>query len=226
MVVGGESRCVPSRREWWLSLPAAAFIRALRATVRVRFEDEATVRDWERSGRRFILAFWHRHLLLMRYAYRGDRMTVLISRSRDGELIGQTMRRLGVASARGSSSRGAVAGLRELLRAARSGSDLGITPDGPRGPAEKVQPGVVVVAALTGLPVVPVAIEATRARALASWDRFLVPLPGARVQIVYGRPLEVPRSGRAEEWAPRVEAALGEVGERARRAAAIGGARV
>ncbi len=217
---GRGLRSVPGRRERWLSYPAAGFIRVLRATVRVRFEGEATIRAWERSRRHFILAFWHRHLLLMRYAYRGDLMTVLISRSRDGELIGQTMNRLGIASARGSSSRGAVAGLRELLRAARSGSDLGITPDGPRGPTERVQAGVVVAAALTGLPVVPVAIEATRARVLASWDRFLVPLPGGRVQIVYGRPLEVPRDGRPEEWAPRVEAALQEVGERARRAVA------
>jgi len=210
----------PRSRERRLGLLAAGFIRLLRATVRIRFEGERTVRLWEREGRHFILAFWHRHLLLMRYAYRGRRMTVLISKSRDGELIAQTMSRLGVGAARGSTSRAGTSGLRELVRAARAGSDLAITPDGPRGPALKAQPGIVTAAALTGLPVVPVAIEGRPARLLSSWDRLMVPLPGALVRIVYGEPVQVPRDARPEEWAPRIEAALLDAGERALRGVA------
>ncbi|HXO21185.1 MAG TPA: DUF374 domain-containing protein, partial [Thermoanaerobaculia bacterium] len=84
-----------------LSLVAAGLIRALRRTVRLRYHGEERIRGWERSGERFILAFWHRHLLLMPYAYRGRRISVLVSRSRDGELIARTVARLGIDSSRG-----------------------------------------------------------------------------------------------------------------------------
>lgn len=190
-----------------LSWVGAWFIRLLRRTVRISYHGEETIREWEREGRRFILAFWHRHLLLMRYAYRGERMVVLISQSKDGELIARTMAHLGIGAARGSSSRGGVVGMRSLLRKAREGWDLTFTPDGPRGPASVVQPGVVLAAAATGLPIVPVALAASRCRRLSSWDRFLVPLPGCRVPVVYGEPLEV---GRRDD----LEAAALELGRR------------
>jgi len=191
-----------------LSLALAGLIRGLAATVDFRFHDDATVRSWEVQGRQFILAFWHRHLILMRYAYRGSRMTGLVSRSWDGELTAQTLAHLGIETSRGSSSRGGAAALRDLLRRARAGSDLAFTPDGPRGPLRKVQPGVVVAAALTGLPIVPVAISATRRRLLRSWDRMLLPLPGARVEIVYGAPLTVASRTALAEDGGRVERAL------------------
>jgi len=198
-----------------LSLVAAGLIRALRRTVRLRYHGEERIRGWERSGERFILAFWHRHLLLMPYAYRGRRISVLVSRSRDGELIARTVARLGIDSSRGSSSRGGAAGMRSLLRRAALGYDLAFTPDGPRGPAGVVQPGVILAAAATGMPVQPVAIAASRCRRLRSWDRFLVPLPLATVHVVYGEPLAVPRRGgdpaaAAAELARRLDAAEAE----------------
>jgi lysophospholipid acyltransferase (LPLAT)-like uncharacterized protein len=194
-----------------LSLAAAWFIRALRAGVRVRRHGDAAVRGWEARGERFILAFWHRHLLLMPYAYRGRRISVLISRSRDGELIARTVARFGIDASRGSSSRGGAGGLRELLRKAAAGYDLAFTPDGPRGPAGVVQPGVILAAAATGLPVQPVAIAASRCRRLRSWDRFLVPLPLAAVHIVYGEPMTIERrvepAAAARELGRRLDAA-------------------
>lgn len=189
----------------------AAFIRLLRATVRMRFYRDEPVRAFEREGRNFILAFWHRHLLLMRYAYRGPRMSVLVSRSRDGELIARVMERLGISTSRGSTSRGGAAGLRDLLRRARGGWDLAVTPDGPRGPLREVQPGIVLAAAASGLPVIPVAIAASRRRELDSWDRMLVPLPGSQVHVVYGEPIEVPRDAKPGEWCPLLKRALDAV---------------
>ncbi len=195
---------------------AHGFIRLLRATVRIRFHDESLIRSYERDGRRFILAFWHRHMLLMRYAYRGSKMTVLSSRSRDGELMARVLGRFGIDTSRGSTTRGGAMAMRGLLRRARAGSDLGFTPDGPRGPACKVQPGVIHAAAATGMPIIPVALAATRFRQLPGWDRMLVPLPGARVDVVYGEPLALPRDATPEEWGPRLEAAIEKVGIRAR----------
>ncbi len=174
---------------------AAGFIRGLRATVRLRHHGDEALRERERRGENFILAFWHRHLLLMPYAYRGRRISVLVSQSRDGELIARTVAHLGIDSSRGSSSRGGAAGMRSLLRKAGEGVDIAFTPDGPRGPAGVVQPGVILAAAATGWPIWPVALAATRCRRLRSWDRFVVPLPFSTVHFVYGEPLRVERRG-------------------------------
>ncbi len=187
------------------SLALSGLIRGLAATVDFRFHDDATVRSWETESRPFILAFWHRYLILMRYAYRGTRMSVLVSQSWDGELTSQTLAHLGIDTCRGSSTRGGAAALRDLLRRARSGSDLGFTPDGPKGPRCKVQPGVIVAAAMSGLPIQPVAIGATRRKLLRSWDRMLVPLPGARVDVVFGRPLTIPAKSPVGEGVERLE---------------------
>jgi len=107
-VAGGSAREREPETSRWAGLVswlAAGFIRTLRATVRLRFHDSTEVRGYEVADRRFILAFWHRHLLLMPYAYRGRGISVMISRSQDGELIARTIERLGIHTARGSSSR-------------------------------------------------------------------------------------------------------------------------
>lgn len=197
-----------------ISLVAAGFIRGLRATVRLRHHGDAALREKERQGEHFILAFWHRHLLLMPYSYRGPRISVLVSQSRDGELIARTVARLGIDASRGSSSRGGAVGMRSLLRKAGEGYDIAFTPDGPRGPAGVVQPGVILAAAATGWPVWPVALAATRCRRLRSWDRFVVPLPSATVHFVYGAPLRVERRSdpleAADELKRRLDAAEAE----------------
>lgn len=198
-------------KEAAVSFLAAWLIRVLRATVKVRHHNDEPMRRKERGGEHFILAFWHRHLLLMPYSYRGKGISVLVSQSKDGELIARTVARLGIDSSRGSSSRGGVAGMRTLLRKAAEGWDIAFTPDGPRGPASEVQPGVILAAAATGLPIQPVAIAASRAKRLNSWDRFLIPLPFSRVHFVYGEPLVVERRGdpaaAAAELKRRLDAA-------------------
>jgi lysophospholipid acyltransferase (LPLAT)-like uncharacterized protein len=191
-----------------LSFLAAWFIRGLRASVRLRHHGDARLRDWEQRGEHFILAFWHRHLLLMPYAYRGRKISVLVSQSTDGELIARTVARLGIDSSRGSSSRGGIAGMRSLLRKAAEGWDIAFTPDGPRGPLREVQAGVILAAAATGLPILPVAVAATRAKLLRSWDRFVVPLPFSTVHFVYGEPLAVARRGDTVEAAAELKRRL------------------
>lgn len=201
------------------SLLLSGLIRGLAAAVDFRHHGDAAMRAWEREGRSFILAFWHRYLLLMRYAYCGSRMTVLVSQSWDGELTSQTLAHLGIGTSRGSSSQGGALAMRDLLRRARSGSDLAFTPDGPRGPLRKVQPGVIVAAAMSGLPIQPVALGATRRKLLRSWDKMLVPLPGARVDVVYGEPLAVAARSPVAEGVERLERALLALDEQAARLA-------
>lgn len=182
-----------------LPLLASLVIRLLRATLRITHVNrEALARARGADGRRYILSFWHGRLLLMRYSYPGERITVMISRHRDGELIARTMAWFGIHSTRGSTTSGGMAALREIVRRIRDGWDAAFTPDGPRGPRHVVQPGVIEAARLAGAPIVPVTFAARSGRKLGSWDRFLVPRPFTRGVILYGEPLEVPRDARGE----------------------------
>ncbi len=194
---------------------AAGIIRVLRRLVRLVHDGDGPLRDMERRDQRVIIAFWHRHLLLMRYAYRGRRVSVLISRHRDGELIARTVAHLGIEATRGSTSRGGSAALRTMVRLVRDGYDLAFTPDGPRGPAGKVKPGVIKAAALANVPIQPVALACTRSKVLGSWDRFVIPLPLSRVCLSYAEPLVVGRRDDPESKARELEERLRAAEERA-----------
>ncbi len=117
----------------------------------------------------------------------------LVSQHRDGELIARTAQRLGFHVARGSTTRGGASGLRNLCRAADSGFDLSINPDGPRGPRRQAQPGVLYLSSLSKIPIVPVAFFASSAWRFSSWDRFAVPKPFSKVCMAFGEPLQIPR---------------------------------
>lgn len=169
------------------------FIRALRATARVEWQGREILDDLRRDPGGYILAFWHSRFVMMPYAYFDRRMVVLSSAHRDARRLAEVLACFGIRNVVGSSTRGGAAGLRGLIREARAGSDLGFTPDGPRGPRRRVKPGVVAAARFTGLPIVPVTYSATRGRRLRSWDRTLIPLPFAKIVFRYGMPLRVPR---------------------------------
>ncbi len=124
---------------------------------------------------------------------------MLVSEHDDGEYITRVIRRNGFGVVRGSSTRGGTKGLRGLVRAARRGHDLALTPDGPKGPRGEFKPGALAVAQMTGLPIVPLAVGASAGWRFRSWDGFLVPKPLSRLTIEYLPPTFVPRdAGRAE----------------------------
>jgi len=145
---------VPRLAAWW--------IRLTRACMRVRYDGRERLEELQRQGVPYILAFWHGRLFLMPYCYPGERIAILISEHRDGELISRTMQRFGFATARGSSTRKGALGLREVLRRLDAGFDAAITPDGPRGPREVVQGGVIAAARLSGAPIIPVAFSCSK----------------------------------------------------------------
>jgi len=171
-------------------------------------------------GRPVVLAFWHGALLSLTYVDRGRNIQVLTSMHRDGELISRVIAALGFGVVRGSSTRGSVRGLLKLIAKGRDGFDLGITPDGPKGPAESIKRGVFYVAEKSGARLVPIGVAAARAKRLSSWDSFMIPLPFTRVAVVYGEPLQWDESAPFEEKAVLLEAALGRVNEEAAEAVA------
>jgi lysophospholipid acyltransferase (LPLAT)-like uncharacterized protein len=137
-----------------------------------------------------VYAFWHRNLMLCCLQRAGDHIAVIISASKDGELIAGPMKELGYIPIRGSSSRQGSQALKAMLRLAKEVS-LGITPDGPRGPVGTIHPGVFQLALLGKIPIVGVACDANREWVFNSWDRFRFPKPFAKVTVHYSEPIPV-----------------------------------
>ncbi|MGH2669219.1 MAG: lysophospholipid acyltransferase family protein [bacterium] len=201
---------------------AAMAVRILGITWRVRVVGAEGLEARWRAGAPLIYIVWHGRILLVpwlsvRMQKEGGARppVVLASRSRDGEIVTRFVTCFGLPVVRGSSSRGGGTALRALAAAIRDGSDVAIVPDGPRGPREQLQPGVVALAALTGAPVVPLAIGARPARRLRSWDRFLVPLPFARCVLAFGPAVRVDPGADRQRAGKELERALAAVTARA-----------
>jgi len=132
-------------------------IQILRRTMTWRTEGAEHVEQVFRQDKRVILAFWHAQQLMMPLAIPGLEAHVLISQHRDGELIRRIVARFGLDAVRGSSTRGGAEAFRHLIRLGRSGGNLVLTPDGPKGPRQVAKVGVVQLARATGLPIIPMA---------------------------------------------------------------------
>ena len=189
----------------WL---AARLIRLVHKFQRNDSVGEVAVKALWDKKQPVILAFWHDQLFMMATGYHGLGAKVMISASKDGELIARTMQYFKIDSVRGSSTRGGKAAFREMLALAREPFDLVFTPDGPKGPRHEVKEGVVQLARLTGRPVVPMAFVCSHARRFASWDRFLLPYPFGRGVYAFGEPLYYDPSESVENFRLRVQAAM------------------
>jgi len=193
-------------------------IGGLLSTARFTTEGDVHYRRERDAGRPVIFTLWHGRLLPLSYYHRTWNLVTLISASADGEYIARLVRRWGYEVVRGSSSRGGGPALRQLIRRVRSGRSIAVTPDGPRGPRERLKPGVLTAAQLTGCALLPVGAGASRTWWIEGWDRFMVPQPFSRVHIVYGEPIPVARSADSEQLrtiATRVESEMTRITARA-----------
>jgi lysophospholipid acyltransferase (LPLAT)-like uncharacterized protein len=202
-------------RAWKLSaivMLGAFAIRALAVTWRYRITNEESYRALRARSEPFIFAVWHGQMLPLLWRHRGEGVAVVVSSHRDGEIIARIAEHLGFRTIRGSTSRGAARALLGIVRELESGAEVAVTPDGPRGPAQKFATGALVAAQRVSVPIVGVAAAASRAWRLRSWDRFMIPKPFSRVNVVYTPPTSVdaPSSREAESQAPTFEALLGE----------------
>jgi len=212
---------VPHKARWRQRLTAALaywLVRCIAGTIRFKLNDVSGLFGGV-PGEKLIFAFWHNRLALSVILYRRyvlkfapeRRISGMISASRDGALLARIFEHFGVEAVRGSSSRRGGQALLELTTWAERGYDLAITPDGPRGPRYEVQDGVIATAQLTGLPIVPVSYRLNWKIQSKSWDRFQIPLPFARCEIVTGRVMRVPREAsdtEREELRKQLEAEL------------------
>lgn len=170
---------------------AGPAMRILAATWRVRTEHEERWRPLYEGGRPHVFLLWHEALLPLLWHHRRQSIAIVVSEARDGQYLADFAASLGYRMVRGSSTRGAARALLGAVRELQAGHAVAFTPDGPRGPRRELKPGVVAAAQRGGGVIVPLHAEADRAWRLHSWDRFLIPKPGARVRVIYGRPFEV-----------------------------------
>lgn len=165
-------------------------IRFLIGSLRIKNIDKQNLYDAKNKFGSVIYAFWHNRLLTLSYAHRFENIRILVSKHQDGEYISRTASGLGYTSIRGSTKKGGMRAMVELVRASKK-YDIGITPDGPRGPKEEVQDGVLYLAFKTGKPIIPVSCDCKKKWVLNSWDNFIIPKPFSQTKIIYGKPIAI-----------------------------------
>jgi lysophospholipid acyltransferase (LPLAT)-like uncharacterized protein len=163
-----------------------------------------------------IYAFWHGRMMMMPALcmHHTRKMRVLISLHHDGLLISQAVHHFGVGTIRGSTSRRSKGAMIEILRALRAGDNIGITPDGPRGPIYIAAPGATALAKISKKAIVPITFSSTRSRRFKSWDRFMVALPFGRVAFFAGSPIVVPVDAdedQLEAYRKQLESAMNQL---------------
>ncbi len=183
-------------RERRLGACAGYVLRGVSWLMRLRVRVEKPASGDQPGGMIFI--FWHESLLaasmaLRLHPRRQRQLVALTSASKDGAVIEHAMRVLGIRCVRGSTSRRGLSALMQLKRELAAGHDICITPDGPRGPRRVLQAGSLKLAQLSGCALVPVRLHCSAKTTLKSWDRCQLPWPGARIDLEYQAPIEVPR---------------------------------
>ena len=186
----------------------------------VRFEvinPEIPKSFWER-GIPFIIVFWHGRLLMIPHSYEGKKVGFLASPHRDGQVVGKALQQFGFHMILGSTTRQGFSAFKKMFRALQNGSDVAVTPDGPRGPRYKAQIGVIELSRLTGRPIVPVTFGASKKIILGTWDRFLLPIPFSNGVFIWGEPIHVDLNGdraHLEEKRSLLENRLNDLTEKA-----------
>jgi lysophospholipid acyltransferase (LPLAT)-like uncharacterized protein len=178
----------------------AVYIRLVYLTNRWTVEGGDTLRRQRAGGQSYIGAFWHGRMLMIPMVWRRQApMHMLISAHRDGRIIADAVGHFGIGSITGSTRRGGSAALREMMNRLAAGECVGITPDGPRGPLMVASAGLINLARLAAVPIVPVTFATSRRRILASWDRFHLALPFGRGVFLIGEPIAIARDLDAAE---------------------------
>ncbi len=178
---------------------AAFAMKLWSLTLRYNVNNKTGIVQPEIDPKPVIFALWHNRIFTMppiwlRTGGKNRKTVVLTSASRDGTTLSTAMEAFGIGSIRGSSSRRAVAALIGMKKALQEGHDVCVTPDGPKGPRYKVQPGLLKIAQTTGTDIIPIHIHYSSAWRLSSWDRFVIPMPLSKVTVIFDKPISIPKN--------------------------------
>ena len=194
-------------------------IRVIGMTIRYEKEGWEHFEHIEKEGRIPIYTFWHDRIFAGTYFFRNRGIVVMSSISKDGEYTSRFIKRLGYGSVRGSSTRGGVGALVEMIRLMRAGIPMAFSPDGPRGPRYIVKSGPVMLAKKTGNPMMPFVVECRSYWTLGSWDRMQIPKPFTRARVIIEEPIYVDTDASDEEIEQKLrelQRSLDELVERGR----------
>ncbi|MBC8416612.1 MAG: lysophospholipid acyltransferase family protein [Candidatus Cloacimonetes bacterium] len=159
-----------------------------------------------------IYAFWHRNMIPLLFLHKFEKAVILISGSKDGDLIANPAHALGYLTSRGSSRRGGSSAIKKLIKLSQDHC-LAITPDGPKGPGEKVKNGVVFLSYFTGKPIIPIAVDINWEKVFNSWDRFRLPKLFSQVYVAYGEPIFVNSKDEIKAKVQEVQKAMEELNQ-------------
>ncbi len=168
-----------------------AYTMFLGWTTRIYWFKTDEFLELDKQGKNYIYSIWHNQQLFLLYPYRGQKVCALISQSKDGQYIAGVLPYFNMLAVRGSSTRGGVRALIELMHAAKDGYHPMLTPDGPRGPIYQVQHGILYLAQKTGLPIIPVGSALSHKFKAGSWDKMRVPLPFGKIAFTYGKAFHI-----------------------------------
>jgi lysophospholipid acyltransferase (LPLAT)-like uncharacterized protein len=187
----------------WLIAFGFYLLKALGRTLRFEVDDRAGIVG-KPVGENYVGALWHNRLLIfplvLRRFFSNRRGAALISASRDGDLLSEAIHRFDYDVVRGSSSKLGASGLLQLSDVLAKSGDVVITPDGPRGPAYELGPGIIFLAQKTGVPVLPMNMEYSSCWRVKSWDRFIIPKPFSKVRVIIGRPERITSTTSDQEF--------------------------
>ena len=194
---------IEGRPARWLIAVGFRLLQLWVRTLRYEIDDRAGVIG-KPTDQNYIGALWHNRLLIFPFVLRrffsNRRGAALISASRDGDLLADAIRRFGFDIVRGSSSRLGASAILQLTDVLASGRDVVITPDGPRGPAYELGPGIIFLAQKSGAAVVPINMEYSSCWRLKSWDRFVLPRPFAKICVIVGQPHRVRSTNTVDDF--------------------------
>ena len=194
---------IEGRLARWLVAFGFRLLQLWARTLRYEIDDRAGIVG-KPVTENYVGALWHNRLLIfplvLQRFFPQRHGAALISASRDGDLLADAVQRFGYDVIRGSSSRMGATAILQLTQVLASGRDVVITPDGPRGPAYELGPGIIFLAQKSGAPVLPMNLEYSRCWRLGSWDRFILPRPFAKVRVLISQPRYVKPTGTPEEF--------------------------
>ncbi|MDQ2747713.1 MAG: lysophospholipid acyltransferase family protein [Acidobacteriota bacterium] len=174
-------------------------IKFIGKTIRYETDDWENFERIERAGHQPIYAFWHNRIFAGTYFFRDRGIVIITSQSFDGEYIARFIQRFGYGAVRGSSTRGGVGALVEMIRLSKKGLPMGFSVDGPRGPKYVAKTGAILLAKKTGNPLMPFVFECEKYRTLNNWDKLQIPKFFTRAKLFIGEPIYVAKDADEAE---------------------------
>lgn len=178
---------------------------ALCKSLRVSYKNKKVIEDLKKKNQNYVLAFWHSTMIVSWYLHKNDGFAALTSKSKDGDLLAKQLKHWKYKVVRGSSSKGGDVALEIMVDHAKNNYSIAITPDGPRGPANKFKAGAVITAKKSGVPLVLMGIGVKAKTKLNSWDKFQIPNPLSRINVIYSDSIYVDKKLSYDETSKVIE---------------------